>query len=214
VILFLLAIASLWQIDQMHPVWLTPILGSGLVPIARGSALCGGYASLYPAGVWLFLQGEPEEIEPTVRQKAVLSLPIAGAAAMMFLLFYGMLTPNIPAAPHLRSFAMERLLTGGGRSTSVHFPSLISWYAMLIIASVFSVLCTTNAIKLLLPKKTPLFCAVVSAFLCLLWTPVRMFWKHGEDLLVFANVIVVTLSLLVLFVWSKISERRQRREKD
>ena len=207
-IIGMLLLALVWQIDQMHPIWLTPVLGTGIAPIARGSALCGGYAALYPAGIWLFLQEDAGTAEAQIRRKICRCLPEATLAAVLFLLCYGMLTPNMPDAPHIRSFAMERLLTGGGRNTSVHFPSLLSWYAMLLITAVYSMFCTSTALKLLFPARSLLFCACISAVLCLLWTPVRMFWKHGEDLLVFSNVVVITLVLLLLYLQTK---RRKRR---
>lgn len=211
--LFMQIFAITWQLDQLHPVWLTPILGSGIVPIARGSALCAGYAALYPAGLWLLTQNE-ETMDTKTRRSALRTLPLAGICSMLFLLLYGMLSPNIPDAPHLRSFAMERLLTGGGRTTSVHFPSLLSWYSMLIITAVFSVFCTSAALNSLFPNRSPLFCSMISALLCLLWTPVRMFWKHGEDFLVFANVIVVTLCLLILYIRTSREKRRLKNAQD
>jgi hypothetical protein len=136
VIVFSLVLSAVLQTPEMHPIWLTPILGGGISAIARGSILCGGYAALYTAGVWLFLQIDNENIVTSVMRRYSWFLPVSGLAAMLFLLLYGMLSPNLPYAPHIRSFALERLLTGGGRGTSVHFPSLIGWYTMLLIAAV------------------------------------------------------------------------------
>lgn len=208
--LFLISLTMILQIDQMHPIWLTPILGGGPESLLRGSALCGGYAALYPAGIWLFLQDEDGKIEGTVRKRMIKALPLAGLAAIVFLLLYGMLSPNIPYAPHIRSFALERLLTGGGRSTSVHFPALLAWYIMLLITVVYSMFCTSTALRLLFPQRSLLFCSVVTAILSAAWTPVRMFWKHGEDFLVFANVLVVTFGMLLLYIQIKVQNRRRR----
>ncbi|MDO4740584.1 MAG: hypothetical protein Q4A66_07960 [Eubacteriales bacterium] len=199
VVAVMLGVAMIWQAEQLHPVWLTPMLGSGIEPIARGSALCGGYAALYPIGLWVLLRCGEEPPDEAAHRRLLRALPIAGLTAALFLLFYGALTPNIPDAPHIRSFAMERLLTGGGRSTSVHFPSLLSWYALLLVSAVYSLFCTACALHMLLPKASFLLCAALGGLMSLLWTPVRLFWKHGEDLLVFANIVVVTVALLILY---------------
>lgn len=212
--LLFIGLAMFWQTMEMHPIWLTPVLGGGIGTIARGSVLCGGYASLYTAGIWIFLQIENAVIEKEVLRRVKRALPVSGIAAMVFLLFYGMLSPNLPYAPHIRSFALERLLTGGGRSTSVHFPSLVSWYTMLLVAAIYSLFCSASCIRLLFPKRSFSFCCIISALLSIVWTPVRMFWKHGEDLLVFANIIVVTTVSLALYVQAHFIGRRRKDEKD
>lgn len=92
----------------------------------------------------------------------------------------------------------------------MHFPALLAWYIMLLITVVYSMFCTSTALRLLFPQRSLLFCSVVTAILSAAWTPVRMFWKHGEDFLVFANILVVTFGMLLLYIQIKVQNRRRR----
>lgn len=207
---FLLSLVMLWQLSEMHPVWLTPIWGGGLRVLGGGTVFCAGTAALYPAGIWLFWQMESEGIEKAEQGGFLRGLLWAALAAMAFLLLYGMLAPNIPNAPHIRSFTMERLLTGGGRGTSVHFPSLLSWYLLLLLSSVFSLFCAACCLRLLFPSRGLLFCSALSALLCIPWTPLRMFWRKGEDWMVFLSLVLVSAASLWAFLRALLEKRREK----
>lgn len=206
----LLSLALLCQISQMHPIWLMPILGGGAEAILGGSIFCAGTAALYPAGIWLFAQTDPAGVARKVQAGFLRGLLWAALAAVLFLLLYGMLAPNIPDAPHIRSFNMERLLTGGGRGTSVHFPSLIGWYLLLLLTSVFSLFCASCCLRLAFPARSARFCSIVSAIFCIPWTPLRMFWRKGEDWMVFLSLIIVSAISAYIWICALIAKRRKK----
>ena len=212
VVPWLFLLATVWQIRDMRPVYLTPILGGGLHAILRGAFLCAGAGLSLPAGLWILWGAGKEEIPVGERRRAACTSPLLCAlAAAGSLAILGMLAPNYTGSPRTPTRAMEQLLMGGGASTSVQFPLMLLWYSLLLLGCVFSCSSAAQSLNVLVPRLSLRACSWLSALPCLALIPVWMRLGNARETMLAWRWPLFTGGLILPAFGVWIRERRNAR---
>jgi len=159
----LIVVLAAAQATSFRAAWLTPVLGPGIMELARESLPAAGIFSLSAAGWLMIAEGEDK------RGRTIpVSLIRSGLATVALVVMFGMLTPGIPGEPAVRSVRLGRLLANDRAGLSLELPYVTLIFGGMLTMLVFELAAAACAVRLVLPNVRYVFCAAAAGGIALL----------------------------------------------